>query len=157
MKNKKGFTLVELLAVIVLISLIMVIVVPQVQKIAYQSKVKLCKSKIELAEEALNLWAQDNYRCFSREDGCNMLYNCDTVVDAINDAIICSVKFKDLAKNNLVNYDQKVNDVDTIINPINNTSLNDIEFRIRYDKNSKAISNENEGKDETIKIDDICK
>lgn len=153
MKNKKGFTLVELLAVIVLISLIMVIVVPQVQKIAYQSKVKLCKSKIELAEETLNLWAQDNYGCFSREDGCNMLDNCDNEEDKIT----CTTTFEKIANNNLVNFDQKINDRDTIINPINNTSLNDIEFRIRYDKNSKAISNENEGKDETIKIDDICK
>ena len=45
MKNKKGFTLVELLAVIVLISLIMVIVVPHVQKVAYQSKVNYANLK----------------------------------------------------------------------------------------------------------------
>lgn len=147
MKNKKGFTLVELLAVIVLISLIMVIVVPQVQKVAKQSKVKLCKSKITLAEEALNLWGQDNYRCFSREDGCNMLDNCDTV----DDTIICSVKFNDLAKNNLVNYDQKVNDVDTIINPIDNSSLNNLEFRVKYDSKTKNINSTT-----SQKIDDIC-
>ena len=147
MKNKKGFTLVELLAVIVLISLIMVIVVPQVQKVAKQSKVKLCKSKITLAEEALNLWGQDNYRCFSREDGCNMLDNCDTV----DDTIICSVKFNDLAKNNLVNYDQKVNDVDTIINPIDNSSLNNLEFRVKYDSKTKTISSTT-----SQEIDDIC-
>lgn len=147
MKNKKGFTLVELLAVIVLISLIMVIVVPQVQKVAKQSKVKLCKSKITLAEEALNLWGQDNYRCFSREDGCNMLDNCDTV----DDTIICSVKFNDLAKNNLVNYDQKVNEVDTIINPIDNSSLNNLEFRVKYDSKTKTISSTT-----SQEIDDIC-
>lgn len=153
MKNKNGFTLVELLAVIVLISLIMVIVVPQVQKVAYQSKVKLCKSKIELAESALNLWAQDNYGCFSKDGGCNMLDNCDYEEDKIT----CTVTFEKLAKNNIVNFDQKINDSDTIINPIDNSSLNNIEFRIRYNKNSKAVSNENEGKDETIKIDEICK
>lgn len=147
MKNKKGFTLVELLAVIVLISLIMVIVVPQVQKVAKQSKVKLCKSKITLAEEALNLWGQDNYRCFSREDGCNMLDNCDTV----DDTIICSVKFNDLAKNNLVNYDQKVNDIDTIINPIDNSSLNNLEFRVKYDSKTKTISSTT-----SQEIDNIC-
>ena len=38
MKNNKGFTLVEILAVLVLISLMMVIIVPNVQKVAYQSK-----------------------------------------------------------------------------------------------------------------------
>ena len=64
MKNNKGFTLVEILAVLVLISLMMVIIVPNVQKVAYQSKVKLCKSKISLAEDALNLWSRDNNKCF---------------------------------------------------------------------------------------------
>ena len=82
-----------------------------------------------------------------------MLDNCDNEEDKIT----CTATFEKIANNNLVNFDKKINDCDTIINPINNTSLNDIEFRIRYDKNSKAISNENEGKDETIKIDDICK
>lgn len=153
MKNKKGFTLVELLAVIVLISLIMVIVVPQVQKVAKQSKIKLCKTKIELAEEALNLWAQDNYACFSKKGGCNMLDNCDYK----DDKITCTATFEKLAKNNLVNFDQKINDRDTIINPIDNSSLNNVEFRISYNQNSKAVSNENEGADETIKIDEICK
>ena len=37
-KNKKGFTLVEILAVIVLISLIIIIAVPSVKSISYKSK-----------------------------------------------------------------------------------------------------------------------
>ena len=41
MKNNKGFTLVEILAVLVLISLMMVIIVPNVQKVALNSKIKL--------------------------------------------------------------------------------------------------------------------
>ena len=42
MKNNKGFTLVEILAVLVLISLMMVIIVPNVRKVALNSKIKLC-------------------------------------------------------------------------------------------------------------------
>ena len=45
MKNNKGFTLVEILAVLVLISLMMVIIVPNVQKVAYQSKVNYANLK----------------------------------------------------------------------------------------------------------------
>ena len=101
MKNNKGFTLVEILAVLVLISLMMVIIVPNVQKVALNSKIKLCKSKINLAEESINLWARDNYKCFEKNDGCNILSNCQTN----NDTIKCESTFKTLAENNLLNYD----------------------------------------------------
>lgn len=148
MKNKNGFTLVELLAVIVLISLIMVIVVPQVQKVAYQSKVKLCKSKITLAEDALNLWSQDNNKCFTKDGGCNILNYCYLE----GNKTTCTVKFEDLAKNNLVNYDKKIDNIDTLINPIDNSSLNNLEFKVTYDRYSKAINSTT-----SRNIDEICK
>ena len=146
MKNNKGFTLVEILAVLVLISLMMVIIVPNVQKVAYQSKVKLCKSKISLAEYALNLWSRDNYKCFTKEGGCNMLSYCTS--DPEGNESTCTVKFEDLAKNNLVNYD----DIDTLINPIDNSSLNNLEFKVTYNSYSKAINSTT-----SKNIDEICK
>ena len=150
MKNKKGFTLVELLAVIVLISLIMVLVVPHVQKVAYQSKVKLCKSKISLAEDALNLWSRDNNKCFTKEGGCNMLSYCTS--DPEGNESTFTVKSEDLAKNNLVNYDKKIEDIDTLINPIDNSSLNNLEFKVTYNSYSKAINSTT-----SQNIDEICK
>ena len=146
MKNNKGFTLVEILAVLVLISLMMVIIVPNVQKVAYQSKVKLCKSKISLAEDALNLWSQDNNKCFTKEGGCNILSCCTS--DPEGNESTCTVKFEDLAKNNLVNYD----DIDTLINPIDNSSLNNLEFKVTYNSYSKAINSTT-----SQNIDEICK
>lgn len=150
MKNNKGFTFVEILAVLVLISLMMVIIVPNVQKVAYQSKVKLCKSKISLAEDALNLWSRDNNKCFTKEGGCNMLSYCTS--DPEGNESTCRVKFEDLAKNNLVNYDKKVEDIDTLINPIDNSSLNNLEFKVTYNSYSKAINSTT-----TQNIDEICK
>lgn len=144
MKNNKGFTLVEILAVLVLISLMMVIIVPNVQKVAYQSKVKLCKSKISLAEDALNLWSRDNNKCFTKEGGCNILSHCTSE----GNVSTCRVKFEDLAKNNLVNYD----DIDTLINPIDNSSLNNLEFKVTYNSHSKAINSTT-----SQNIDEICK
>lgn len=146
MKNNKGFTLVEILAVLVLISLMMVIIVPNIQKVAYQSKVKLCKSKISLAEDALNLWSRDNNKCFTKEGGCNMLSYCTS--DPKGNESTCTVKFEDLAKNNLVNYD----DIDTLINPIDNSSLNKLEFKVTYNSYSKAINSTT-----SKNIDEICK
>ena len=146
MKNNKGFTLVEILAVLVLISLMMVIIVPNVQKVAYQSKVKLCKAKISLAEDALNLWSRNNNKCFTIEGGCNMLSYCTS--DPEGNESTCTVKFEDLAKNNLVNYD----DIDTLINPIDNSSLNNLEFKVTYNSYSKAINSTT-----SQNIDEICK
>ena len=148
MKNNKGFTFVEILAVLVLISLMMVIIVPNVQKVAYQSKVKLCKSKISLAEDALNLWSRDNNKCFTKEGGCNILSYCTSE----GNVSTCRVKFEDLAKNNLVNYDKKVEDIDTLINPIDNSSLNNLEFNVTYNIQSKARNSTT-----THTIDERCK
>ena len=60
----------------------------------------------------------------------------------------CTVKFEDLAKNNLVNYD----DIDTLINPIDNSSLNNVEFKVTYNSHSKAINSTT-----SKNIDEICK
>ena len=55
MKNKKGFTFIEILAVIIVISLVAVLAIPQIQKISVNSKIKLCKNKLNLIEENVNL------------------------------------------------------------------------------------------------------
>ena len=133
MKNNKGFTLVEILAVLVLISLMMVIIVPNVQKVALNSKIKLCKSKINLAEESINLWARDNYKCFEKTDGCNILSNCQTN----NDTIKCESTFKTLAENNLLNYDKNIKNTNYVINPINNGNMNDTKIFIEFNKQTK--------------------
>lgn len=150
MKNKKGFTLVELLAVIVLISLIMVLVVPQVQKVALQSKIKLCKSKVTLAEEALNLWVQDNYKCITTTDNCGMFSECS--YNESSNEYTCKTTFSLLAKNNIVNYDKKIKDINYIINPINNGNMNDLIFNVSYNPVTKKVSTETNNKVET----EIC-
>lgn len=133
MKNNKGFTLVEILSVLVLISLMMVIIVPYVQKVALNSKIKLCKSKINLAEESINLWARDNYKCFEKTDGCNILSNCQTN----NDTIKCESTFKTLAENNLLNYDKNIKNTNYVVNPINNGNMNDTKIFIEFNKQTK--------------------
>ena len=135
MKNNKGFTLVEILAVLVLISLMMVIIVPSVQKVALNSKIKLCNSKINLAEESINLWARDNYKCFEKTDGCNILSNCQKN----NDIIKCESTFKTLAENNLLNYDKNVKNINYVVNPINNGNMNDTKIYIEFNSKNKQV------------------
>lgn len=132
--NKKGFTLVEALVVLVLISLITVIVVPNVQKIAKESKVKLCNSKLELVEEAISLWTQDNYKCYTNNN-CSELPNCTTE----NNITTCRTTFGTLASKGIINYDKQENSEKIVINPLNNESINDKEITIEYDPKNKSV------------------
>ncbi len=87
MNNKKGFTLVELLAVIVLLGLIISIGVPGVMKISEKMKSKSLNTKIDIVESAAVLWGQDNKtllqaepkeECYYEKDSNNM-YSCNKI------------------------------------------------------------------------------
>ena len=60
MKNKKGFTLVEMLAVIVLIAVLSVVAVSTYRGINKSSKKKTLEAKIEQIESAAEKWAREN-------------------------------------------------------------------------------------------------
>ncbi len=60
MKNKKGFTLVELLAVIVLLGVLIAIAVPSVLGISKSIKKKMYEAKVKTIEVAAEAWADDN-------------------------------------------------------------------------------------------------
>lgn len=60
MNNKKGFTLVELLAVIVILGVLTAIAVPSVLEISKKIKTDMYDSKIKTIEVAAELWADDH-------------------------------------------------------------------------------------------------
>ncbi len=60
MKNKKGFTLVELLAVIVLLGVLIAIAVPSVLGISKKIKENMYDAKLKTIEVAAEAWADDN-------------------------------------------------------------------------------------------------
>lgn len=57
---KKGFTLVELLAVIVLLGMIGLIVVPVVDRMIKENREKLYQTNIKMIEEGAKAWASAN-------------------------------------------------------------------------------------------------
>jgi len=59
MKNNKGLTLVELLAVLVVLGLIVVIVVPTVTKNLKSSRVQLCEHQLDSLKSASKNWLTD--------------------------------------------------------------------------------------------------
>ena len=108
MKRKKGFTLVEILVTISLLSLIMIIVVPSVISINKKVKNKLYNTKVSQAEEATILWVQDNPNCLSNDDDSCMIRksNCSYVGNDEN-KIQCTITMEKLAENNLIKYDDE--------------------------------------------------
>ncbi len=66
--KKKGFTLVELLAVIVILSLILVIAVPSVNKYIKQSKEKAYNTQISTIIEAVQAYASANSGLLPRKE-----------------------------------------------------------------------------------------
>lgn len=58
--KQRGFTLAELLAVIVILGLIAVITIPVVTKTLADYKVRLCKEQIGNIEEAARIWGTDH-------------------------------------------------------------------------------------------------
>lgn len=71
MKNKKGFTLVELLAVVALLAVLATVVTPAITAISKKSKQKMYDSKIKVIESAAVMCAEKN----------NDREACDTVGD----------------------------------------------------------------------------
>ena len=82
MKNKKGFTLIELTAVIVLIGLIAIIASIPINKMVKDSKAKLYDSQLDQIILAVQNWSVDNTSILPpfTEDGKPASINIETLI-----------------------------------------------------------------------------
>ena len=62
MKSKRGFTLIETIAVVVVLALIIVLVVPVINSSSSSTKKKAYETKVAMIENAAVLYGQDHYR-----------------------------------------------------------------------------------------------
>lgn len=93
--KKNGFTLVEIIGVIVILSILMVIIIPNITKSSTSAKIQIYRTKMETIKNGAILYAQDNYRLFinraeASSDGCYI-----EPKDGI-DYRVCEVKIGDL-------------------------------------------------------------
>ncbi len=59
--KKNGFTIVEILGVVVVLAVIMALLIPNLTNSSTKAKNKLYETKISMLEKAAVLYAQDNY------------------------------------------------------------------------------------------------
>ena len=69
MQKKKGFTLVELLAVIVILAILALIAVPNISSLVRKSKTNMFCKKVESIEAAAKYYAQDYLSDLATTDG----------------------------------------------------------------------------------------
>ena len=144
-KNNKGFTLVEILAVVVILGILAVIFVLNILGSSQKTKQKMLETKKSTTVSALVLWAQENRKCFiydaSSNSECFIGLNKQNDVEGCvqeSDYLKCKVKYGTMASNNLIKFDNKNNK--QVINPVDNSSMNDEILELYYDLKTKAFS-----------------
>ncbi len=140
MKKNNGFTFVELLVVIALLSIVLILTISQVQRVNNNSKIKLCKNKLSLIEESLNLYLDNNRDLFSNSGICEE--------EPVSN--ICYTSVLKIAEQGIIDYDKDKN----IINPVNNKILNDYKVKIIYDSSNDKFSSEIQIKKENETVSD---
>lgn len=133
MKNKKGFTLVELLAVIVVLSLVMIIAIPAITKNTSSAKKAILKTKVNLIVDESVIWGEDNLNYFLTSNK-GPLKSCTG-----EDIITCEITFNDLAETGYIKYDNEEEKLITDPTKKKN-SLNDEVILLTYNKNSRKVS-----------------
>lgn len=129
-KNNKGFTLVELLSVIVLIGLLLGLGIPGINRIKQNMNKKSLNTKINLIEQAAVLWGQDNKTLLQAKSNCT---------DKDGNTISCYKKtIASLIEDDYLESESH-NEI-TYTNPVNNSELKDKCVYV-YKKNNRVYAN----------------
>ena len=99
--NKKGFTLVELLAVIIILALLAVIASTSVTKVVDDSKNDLATAQIKLIEDAAKTWGAENMSALPEGNSCIYLTLKDLKTYGLIDSDIKNPKTEKKLSNDL--------------------------------------------------------
>ena len=120
--DKKGFTLTEVIVVIVLISIIIAIAVPSIIAIRNRINQRLLEGKKDIILVAAELYGQDNPQ----------LFNPNEFVVTVGELVESNYIEKDSEQNSSNCPDS----YGCVINPVDKKSLNDIQILIKKDINT---------------------
>ena len=126
-KMNRGFTLVEIIAVIVLLSLIMIVAMPAYNSVAKNVKTKSYESKKVAIEKAMQKFANE--------------YLIDTIKPADNGAGTYCQQY-DLEKYIVANGIYAGEDDDKIINPLTNIKFENACVKVKYTLSDYRLASE---------------
>lgn len=137
--KQKGFTLVELLAVIVILSLLVIVAIPSSQVIGDKIKDKLLATKLDVSSQAAVLWSQDNLKCFTQDECSDILTEVVCRNEVSNNFDCYLIKLESLAEAGYLEYDDE--EMKIIENPKTKTeTLNDYTVILKYNIDSKIAT-----------------
>ena len=138
-KSNKGFSLVEILGVIVIIGIIAAIAVPVFNASSRTTKEKMFRIKIENANQSAELWGQENLGCFKSKGCTDKISPIDCEVEGINANDECYIiALKTLAQEGYFKYDDKKNE--KILSPLDNSLMNEEQILLIYNRAIDHVS-----------------
>jgi len=130
--NKKGFTLVELLVVIVILAIVIVIAVPSVQGVNNLIKDNMLEKKAEIIEEAAVMLGQDMKGSVIASEKTYKTYPCKSVTISY-----LVPNYLDKDNENECLKEDSTGTVGCIVDPTDNTKYLDKKEVIIYYKNKR--------------------
>lgn len=134
--NNKGFTLIEMLAVVVLLGLLIGIATPNIMKSQRKAKERLLSSKVKNIEKAAVLWGQDNKEKLEKKetsDCGDVGYKC-TIIDVKTLVTGIDTNSGETEKRDTyMNYDEN----EIVKNPVSELSMNECSIYV-YKKYGKV-------------------
>ncbi len=131
MKNKQGFTLVELLAVIVILAILITIAVPSTIAISNRLKENMYCKKIDSIEVSAKLYGEDRRDSFM-----------ESYVTTDGSYPSRKIKVKDLIESGDLKKDNTI--APFIIDPRNNTSMDEMELTVYVKYNRVYVAFQDE-------------
>lgn len=125
--NKKGFTMVELLASLAIMLLLAIVVIPNISAMRQKTLKQTYDSRVKQVQVAAKEWAGDNLvsvpsnvsRDYSTQRYCDTDCVCISIDELIREGYLAGDK----------------NEKKTLTNPITNEEMNDKLVCVRYDTN----------------------
>lgn len=151
--NRKGFTLIELIAVIVMIGLIMVIVVPNILDIVNESKAASYNTLIKNIVTASEMYYEEcEYGNLSNEKYGSYACTIDTSSNSITIPLSALANTGFLKVSDTKEVDGK--EVKAVLNPKSNIDMSDCQIQITKEKETKTDGNGIENTKVTYKVTD---
>lgn len=136
--KKKGFTLVEVLVVITIISILVVIAIPASQRINKKVSQNMLNSKIALATEGAKVWGEDHVNCFLSKLSCPEIACNDDL--STEDERVCMITMGSLAESKYFKYDKDKDGQQIIEDPTKaKPNLNDELITIIYYNKTNTV------------------